>query len=326
MNSELMVYKDNYLVEASYRLSLMEQRIMLFTIARLDPTNPKLNHEFYVRDFLSFFPDLDQRSIYNNLKDAIDKLWDRSVKTEHPEYVQYFRWISSKKYYKDEGRISLSFTPEIMPYLSQLEKQFTRYQLKNISSFKGSYSIRLYELLTQYKSTGNRGISIQDLRNWLQIGDKYPRYNSFREWVIEPSISEINQKSDLLISVEPIKRGRKILALEFKINTRKAATTKKKRPPFPHKNKFGNVRFNAYDPKRSNHEWGEYARACLKVLEEHYNGCSLTEIDDQDLRHYYVFMLGCGVGSKVGKRADIIAELKNRGYKLVDSELVKIND
>lgn len=75
-----------------------------------------------------------------------------------------------------------------MPYLCQLEKQFTNYQLCNISSFKRTYSIRLYELLTKYRTLESRIVSVLDLRISLQLDDKFPDWFELRRKIIEPSV------------------------------------------------------------------------------------------------------------------------------------------
>lgn len=228
--SDLTVYKDNYLVEASYKLSLMEQRIMLFAISKLDPRSPQREHSFLVSELLKFYPDIEPSSAYRALREAVYKLSERWVRTEDPEKIREFRWISSRTYFKDEGRIDINFTPEIMPYLSQLEGQFTKYRLENIASFRGTYSIRIYELLTQYKMRGNREISIDNLRTWLQAESKYDTFKALNQWAIKPAIEEINQKSDLQVSVEPIKRGRKITALKFVIGSKRITEEKAPTP------------------------------------------------------------------------------------------------
>lgn len=326
MNNELTVYKDNYLIEACYRLTLMEQRIVLYAISRLNPKEPQREHSFYIDDLLRFFPDIEPSSAYRALRKAVYKLSDRWVRTEHPKYIKEFRWVSSRTYFKDEGRIDIGFTPEIMPYLSQLEKQFTKYQLKNISAFKGTYGIRLYELLTQYKSVGNRGILIKDLRDWLQVEDKYPRYNSFRERVILPAIKEINEKSDLNVEFDSIFQRRSVVALLFTIKPKQMAKLHCKRPAFQHKNKYGKfVKLDKQNPKMSSAEYGNYAKDCLKVLEDFYT--KIEDVTIEDLRNYWVFLASnASFKSKLGRRSDFIDELKKRGYKLIACELVKLEN
>lgn len=324
MSSELTIYKDNYLVEASYRLTLMEQRIVLYAISKLNPKEPQREHSFYVNDLIKFFPDIEPSSAYRALREAVYKLSERWVRTEHPKYIKEFRWVSSRTYFKDEGRIDIAFTPEIMPYLSQLEQQFTRYQLKNISSFKGTYSIRLYELLTQYRSTGNRVINLEDLRDRLQVKDKYPTFKAFNQWVIKPAIKEINEKSDLKVEYDTIALRRAVAALLFTVTPKEAEKPVKKRSKFPHKNKYGKfVKLDRIDPKMSSAEYGSYVRDCLKILEDFYS--NIEDVPNEDLLYYWIFLaVNQSHKSKLGSKNTFANELRRRGYKIVGCELVKL--
>lgn len=225
MANDLVVIKANSLIEASYRLSIDEIRILALTVGTMDPNSNKQEFEFSVADVVREFPDVKVENAYKQMQVAVKKLYDRSVRTEDSEKVTDFRWVSSRTYFKKEGRFRIALTNEVMPYLTQLKGQFTRYELRNISSFNSVHSIRIYELVTQYKSVGWREIAINDLKQWLQVEDKYPRYNNFKQWVLDPAVTEINEKSDLFITVEPIKRGRKITALKFTINHKKKAET-----------------------------------------------------------------------------------------------------
>ena len=113
------------------------------------------------------------------------------------------------RHYPIEGRFKIALTNEIMPYLTQLKGQFTQYQLNHISGFSSVHAIRLYELFTQYKRLGERYISIEDLKKWLQLEDKYDRYNNLNQWVLLPALAEINEKSDLFVEYEPSRRQRR---------------------------------------------------------------------------------------------------------------------
>lgn len=213
----LIVYKDNQLVEASYKLTLIEQRLMIYCISKLNPEKPEREQIIRVEDFIKQFSDVDKKSAYNQIKQAINLLGERWIKVKDPKFVEEFRWISAKKYYSDEGSASISFSPEVMPYLCQLEKQFTKYQLRNISAFKRVYSIRLYELLTQYRTLKSRIISVLDLRVAFQLDNKFKVWKDLNKNVISPSVLEINEKSDLLIEYKLIKKGRAVDSIEFSI-------------------------------------------------------------------------------------------------------------
>ena len=321
MANDLTVVKANSLIEASYRLTLDEMRLLALTIGTMNPKSDQQVFEFSVSEFVNQFPEVNADRAYTQIKSAIERISERWVKTEDERHVTKFRWVSSQTYFKKEGRFKIALTNEIMPYLTQLKGQFTQYQLNHISGFSSVHAIRLYELFTQYKRLGERYISVEDLKKWLQLEDKYDRYNNLNQRVLTPALSEINEKSDLFVEYEPIKKGRKVTGIEFRITYEKPV---KKRPAFPHKNKYGKfVKLDTQNPKMSNAEYGNYARDCLKILEDFYS--YLADVTTEDLRHYWVFLTSnASFRSKLGKRSDFLNELQNRGYKIVNCELVKI--
>lgn len=321
MANDLTVVKANSLIEASYRLTLDEMRLLALTIGTMNPKSDQQVFEFSVSEFVNQFPDVNADRAYTQIKSAIERISERWVKTEDERHVTKFRWVSSQTYFKKEGRFKIALTNEIMPYLTQLKGQFTQYQLNHISGFSSVHAIRLYELFTQYKRLGERYISVEELKKWLQLEDKYDRYNNLNQWVLIPALSEINEKSDLFVEYEPIKKGRKVTGIEFSITYEKPV---KKRPAFPHKNKYGKfVKLDTQNPKMSNAEYGNYARDCLKILEDFYS--YLADVTTEDLRHYWVFLTSnASFRSKLGKRSDFLNELQNRGYKIVNCELVKV--
>ena len=321
MTNDLTVVKANSLIEASYRLTLDEMRLLALTIGTMNPKSDQQVFEFSVSEFVNQFPDVNVDRAYTQIKSAIERISERWVKTEDERHVTKFRWVSSQTYFKKEGRFKIALTNEIMPYLTQLKGQFTQYQLNHISGFSSVHAIRLYELFTQYKRLGDRYISVEDLKKWLQLEDKYDRYNNLNQRVLTPALSEINEKSDLFVEYEPIKKGRKVTGIEFSITYEK---TVKKRPKFPHKNKYGKyVTLNRDDPRMSNHEYGVWAKDCLKILEDFYQ--KIEDVPNEDLLFYWIFLAGNASNkSKLGTKKTFVDELKKRGYKIVKCELVKL--
>lgn len=326
--SDLVVVKANSLIEASYRLSIDEVRILALTIGTMDPKSNQKVFDFTVADFVREFPEISMDNAYKQIQSAIKRIYDRSVRTEDKNRVTEFRWVSSRTYFKKEGRFRIAMTDEVMPYLTQLKGQFTQYQLKNIAYFNSIHSIRIYELITQYRSVGSREITIDKLKEWLQVADNYPRWDNFKNRVLTPAITEINERSDLIVEVEQIKRGRSIHALHFTIKQKQAVQSSekpvKKRPKFPHKNKYGQfVKLDSSNPKNSSHEYGVWARDCLKILEDFYQ--NIEDVPPEDLRFYWVFLaINASNKSKLGTKKTFVDELKKHGYKIVDCKLVKI--
>lgn len=214
----LVVYKANSLIEASYKLTLQEQRILLICIAKLNPKNTNQTKKFQItaQEFLNIFPNIGKKHAEERLQEAIDKLAERWIHIYKDDEKRRIRWIQEEaKYFNGEGKVEVVFSDSIMPYLTQLKGQFTSITLKNISPLKSNYSIRIYELLIQFKNIGSRTITVQKLRNMLEVEDKYQTFKSLNQWVIQPSIKELNEKSNLQISIQTIKNGRSIKSLQF---------------------------------------------------------------------------------------------------------------
>ncbi|MDD5319531.1 MAG: RepB family plasmid replication initiator protein [Methylococcales bacterium] len=220
----LTVVKSNKVVEASYMLSLAEQRVLLSCIAQIDST-AVLTEEYRFEVTAAGVADLvgieNLSNTYRDLKTAAEKLYERSVIIDDPDpdnpkiTQRKTRWISTIDYVPGEGKVVLSFAIGIIPYLSQLSREFTKYKLKHVARFESVYSIRLYELLVQWNSSGEREIEVEWLKNQFQVGDKYSRLVDLKKRVIDPAVEEINKHSNLWVRYGQRKSGRTITHFQF---------------------------------------------------------------------------------------------------------------
>ena len=135
------------------------------------------------------------------------------------------RWISQVKYLDDEGAIEVAFTPAVVKGISRIdgaEDFFTSYLLEQTTSMTSNYSVRLYELLVQWKKRKHTPVfELEKFRQQLGLGvDDYERMGDFKKRVLDLAVDEINKKSDLKVSYEQKKKGRKIVGFEFKVVTK----------------------------------------------------------------------------------------------------------
>ena len=327
MSNDLTISKANTFVQASYSMTLDEMRVLALTLGVFDPINPKRGFEFTVAEFCEHFPDVDPKSAYTQVQNAIRKISSRWMTLQNDARVLHeVAFVTDRVYFKKEGRFYIEFHEKLLPYIANLKNKYTKYQLVNIGAFTSTHTIRLYELCSQYKLLGEREIPLNDLKDWLQVTGKYELYSDFRKRVLEPSVEEINAKSDLRVSVDTIKRGRTIVALKFTISVKKKAVNiEKKRPHFAHKNKYGKyVQLDRVNPKMSSAEYGNYAKDCLKVLDDFYS--IIDEIPNEDLLFYWQFLsVNESHKSKLGTKQMFIDKLRERGYKIVNCELVEID-
>ena len=71
--------------------------------------------------------------------------------------------------------------------------------------------------MVQYKKFGERFFDLDRLRELLEMKNKYPNVKDFRRYVLDLSIKEINQHTDLQLTLEPQRTGRSITGFKFLI-------------------------------------------------------------------------------------------------------------
>lgn len=222
-----IIVKHNKIIQASYKLTLNEQRILLYSLSKIDRENKKLaSTTFYdieIRDIADLF-EMDENSAYKELKQAALRLKSRNITLKN-NYVIDTGFIQSYRYKDNQGCLSIKFSDDILDYLTMLKENFTRYNLKDIKGFKrSSYSIRVYEILKQWSNSKNSvKLDLDELKSMFQLQDKYKSNSNFIIKVINPAIDDINEFSDLkVIHFEKFKTGRKLthIVIYFELSRR----------------------------------------------------------------------------------------------------------
>ena len=213
-----MVRKSNFLVEASYKLSTQEQRVILFLASLIKPEDEDFkDYSISVKDFSKLVGTNNKRK-YADIKEITKKLISRvfTIKTKDEELQ--ISWLSSARYINGEGTVTLGFDQKLKPFLLQLKNRFTTYRLYQVMQLKSSFSIRIYELLKQYQKVGSRAFEISELRSKLGIEDsQYKNFNDFKRFVILVAQEELAAKTDLTFEFEEIKVGRGVGKIRFLI-------------------------------------------------------------------------------------------------------------
>jgi plasmid replication initiation protein len=233
----LTVYKANKVIEASYRLTLHELRVLSACIGQINPTKELLvtqEFELSAKDFAVLFAVSDENA-YQALIDVTKILFNRYIVIDNPypdrpEVKRLeMRWISSIKHVPDKGKVLLMFAQDILPYLSLFKGEFTKYKLEHIGKMTCIYAMRLYELLVQWQNTGSREIELDWLKKQFELDASYDRMDNFKARVIDPAVKDINKHSNLQVSWTQRKTGRRVTHLTF--------TFAEKPPLTPEKNK-----------------------------------------------------------------------------------------
>ncbi|HBO2152791.1 TPA: replication initiation protein [Pseudomonas aeruginosa] len=209
------VTKSNDLVIAAYKLTLNEQRLLLAAIAQIDPRKPLPRPiTISAHDFADQYQ-IPVKQAYEALKEASNALYERDIKTFDGRYKSRFRWVDRVDYLDGGGETKLFFTVHVQPYLVHLNKRFTTYDLKRVADLSSTHSIRIFELLQQFRKTGFYTVSVADFREYLELGPSYERYSNLKGKVIDPALKELREKSGLEIELETERKGRAIDRLKF---------------------------------------------------------------------------------------------------------------
>lgn len=221
-----IVVKDNALINASYNLDTVEQRLILLAILQARETKTGIDSNTRLRIHASDYMDrfnVSKHAAYKALKTAVTNLFGRQFsylttdeKTGKSKKV-ISRWVQNIAYIDDAAILEVTFTMDVVPLITRLEKQFTSYQLKQVTQLTGKYAIRLYELLIAWREVGKTPLfEISDFRSKLGLGvDDYPRIDTFKRRVLESAVKQINEHTDIIVKVEQHKEGRSIFGFSF---------------------------------------------------------------------------------------------------------------
>lgn len=215
-----LVVKGNSLNECFQNLPYNELKTMLlaFVIYRENGEN-----SHFVRVDASRFAkvfEVDLSTAHLALKQCVEKLITRQFTffKDNKNKVKT-TWIAGIEYVYGENAIILALSPHVVDELTKLEANFTSYYLEQISPFKSVYSIRIFEIMKQWKSAGKTPVlDISDFR--LKLGilpSEYQRINNFKAKVLDLAMSEINEKTDMNVEYTQIKKGRVVSGFQFTI-------------------------------------------------------------------------------------------------------------
>ena len=220
------VVKDNVLINASYSLDLVEQRVVLQGIVKSRETekgftdsNPVSIHASeYEKQF-----GVTKDAAYKALKDAVLSLFERQFTFTELEKgkikVVKSRWVSQIAYVDDLAEVQIIFSPAVASMCSRLERHFTSYDLDQIAGLSSKYAVRLYELVIAWKATGKTPVfKLQDFRDKIGLLDEneYSTMSNFKKFVLDLAVDQINEHTDIKLTYEQHKTGRTITGFSFK--------------------------------------------------------------------------------------------------------------
>ena len=229
MNNKQLVVKDNILVEASYSLDLVEQRILLLSIITARENNQKIELGkpliIHASKYAEVF-NVDKKSAYDVLKSGADGLIGKSFSYYENNKSSKSNWVDTVAYVENGGFIEVKFTTKVVAFISELERRFTAYDINQVANLKNKYALRLYESLIQFKSVGKLNISLIELRGRLGIeSDSYSQMAMFKVRVLDLAVKQISDNTDIEVNYKQHKKGRTITGFTFTFKQKASKAT-----------------------------------------------------------------------------------------------------
>lgn len=221
-----LVVKTNQLNTALQTLDKVELRIIQLAIVDARETNTGLNAETPLRLDAMRYAEVfggTRQNAYGAMKRAEESLFNRRFTYIDDDGKPIkSRWLQQAKYYDGEAIIELAFTIAVVKGISRidgLDDFFTSYLLEQTVDLDSIYSVRLYELLVQWKAAKKTPVfELERFRGQMGVGvDEYKAMSNFKIRVLDRAVTEINELTDLKVSYIQKKKGRKIVGFQFTV-------------------------------------------------------------------------------------------------------------
>ncbi len=245
--SKRKVVEHNSLITSIAKMDKTPLKMFELAVSCIDTEEPPKDHTVYLskEELFTFFKVSDndkhsrfKQAVENMQKQAFFKIKEKKehgFEFENIVPIPYVKWTD----YHDE--VTIRFSPEIMPYLINLKKNFTQHALSDISELNSKHSIILYRWLSmnynQYEHYSNKGgrreeqveayrnpsISIRELREMTDIVNEYKLFADLEKWILKKPLEEINDHTSFTVTYDKVKKGRSIDSIVFHITKKRRA-------------------------------------------------------------------------------------------------------
>ena len=201
-----------------YGLTVQQQRIVVYLISKICKEDKELKK---VKLNLSEYCDVcnlqKNGAEYERIRESLKGLRDKSYWITDEEGNEIlFAWLDTVKILKNKS-VEVVISEALRPFLIDLSKSFTAYELVNALCLRQKYSLRLYECCKSYLWLGKWEVSVSEFREMMHTKDKYPLFKELKRNVIDVSLNEINKFTDIQVSYETQRKGRYIDSIIFYI-------------------------------------------------------------------------------------------------------------
>lgn len=246
------VIEHNDLIMATARMPKTSLVAFEYIVSNIDPDNLPEEYKLSISKsrMLEFFQTKpNDRKKKSRIQDDILKLQKDAIFIFEKEEIKEVNGkerkiisntsiapLSTIQWSNVSDNLTIRLNPDIVPYISDLKRNFTNYPIADIIDFKSRHTIVIYRWLLMnynqfknYQNTGKRNakalesyknpeVDIELLRKMTDTTDEYSRSNDFVRRVLDKAVDEINEKTRYEVHYDKIRNNRKLVRIQFHMN------------------------------------------------------------------------------------------------------------
>jgi hypothetical protein len=216
-----LVVQHNALINARFQFGPLETRLFLHLLASIGRNDTAFGLcRVEVSELLG---EMNSQNTYKLVREAVEEFATRTITIEQlsgvgrrnrqPDFV-VLPLLSIAQYKGGEGAVEARFNDAVIPYLLELRDNFTKAQLTELLKIKNPNSHRIYWLLREYSTFGQRVVGLTDLKAMLKLGPGYDRWDNFKVRILDRAQQEL-QETDLPFTYELIRQGKAVSEIRF---------------------------------------------------------------------------------------------------------------
>lgn len=222
-----VIVQHNALVNARFDLSTVEMRLFMAMLSRIGRDDNEFREmRIPLTEVVALSGRRPSSKDYQQVAGMCTQLVSRILHIERPSTGRPGSRRSSSpdfdkiplmayaKYRGEEGALHVRFNDEVMPYLLQLQRNFTKAQVVQLLKLKSPHSYRIYWLLKEYAAFGSRSMGVGELKSLLNLEGQYKQFPLFKLRVLDRAQEELS-KTDLPFTYELLREGRAVAHIRF---------------------------------------------------------------------------------------------------------------
>lgn len=225
--NKLLVQKSNPLYSLwKSPLSLPEFKILDTYLSRINSHKPEMRRVIFEKGEMESLLGVTKINL-PELKSRLKNLMT-VIEVQDPALKKGFKLVNlfdeAVAEQDDDGlwKVQMEASKKAFEYFFNIEQLgYVRYRLRSVIQLTSRYSYILFCYIEKNRYRKSWDASVEELKTLLNCKDDptYQQYKYFNNLILRKCHKEITQKTECKFSYESIKKGRKVIALHFEVET-----------------------------------------------------------------------------------------------------------